>query len=139
MAKRFSGRGTGAVFWLQLLTGVYLFTLGLAELFRFESGFSRMGRDISGAFGGGSDVITLLAGLVLIAGGAVLVLVLFTGVGAGMYRYLTLAVLILWIIKIISVLFVNNFLAPDFLTWVSNLALNGIVGVSLWMFSAARH
>ncbi len=138
MAKRNAGRGGSAIFWLQLLTGIYIITLGLGGILRLESGFSRVGRDISRAFGGGSDVLTLLAAIVLLAGGAVLVFVLFSGVSPGIYRVLTLAVLVLWIIRVIMLFFANSFLEPDFLTWLSNLSVNGIVGVSLWLFSAAR-
>lgn len=138
MAGRSAGRGTSAVFWLQLLTGVYLVTLGLGEILRFDSGFSRMGREVSRALGGGSDLLTIIAAVIMLAGGAVLIWVLFAGVGVGIFRYVTLAVLILWIIRIITLLFANNFLEPALLSWLSRLALDGIVGVSIWMFSAAR-
>ena len=137
MAIRGSGR-SGAVFMLQLFTGVYLATLGLNGLLRYDSDLARLGRGIAQAFGGGPDILTLVAAIIQLAGGVVLVVVLFAAVGDVLFRVLTFSVLAVWILRIVLLLFVNNFLAPDLLSWLSQFALHGIVAMSLWMFTVRQ-
>lgn len=137
MVIRGSGR-SGALFMLQLLTGIYLATLGLNGLLRYDSDLARLGRGISQAFGGGPDILTLVAAVVQLAGGVVLVVVLFVAVGDLLFRVLTFAVLAVWFLRIVMLLFVNSFLAPDLLTWLSQFSLHGIVAMSLWMFTVRQ-
>ena len=60
---------------------------------------------------------------------------LFTPVGGRLAPILYIAVMIIWALIIVVDLFLNNFLKPSFLGWLSGLALNVALLSGTWIVS----
>lgn len=58
---------------LQLLTGVYLLSLGLSELVAYSSEINQFARSISRAFGGSGSVLPVIVAILEIAAGVLLI------------------------------------------------------------------
>lgn len=80
----------------------------------------------------GNETLRVIVALIMLAAGAVLIVGLFGLIPGNILHYACLAILILWIIKIIMSLFFNNFLKPDFLAWLALLSSDLIVLAGAW-------
>jgi len=127
MAKKAEFSST-SVFLLQLCLGVFFIVLGISDLSRYDS----FGSQISRAFGN-NQVLSLIMAVLELVMGAVLVLGLVVSVPSGMTRILGLALFVLWAVYMIVRFVANDFLKPDFLTWLYNLSWHSIILVSLWI------
>jgi hypothetical protein len=127
MAKKAELSST-SVFLLQLCLGVFFVVLGISDLTHYDS----FGSKILRAFGNNQALSLIMAVLELVMG-AVLVLGLVVSVPSGMTRILGLALFVLWGVYIVVVFVANEFLKPDFLTWLYNLSWHCIILVSLWV------
>jgi len=116
-----------AAFWLQLVTSIFLITLGIAGLSGSSGGLLR-----SGAFfrGGGFGTVASVMELV---GGAIL-LVAALGAFQGRWLFWVGVVLFaLWLMLILEAFFMRGFLEPTVLSWLNGLSWYGLTAVVLWV------
>ena len=130
MTKK-AGFDTGWV--LQLVVAAFLITMGLIVIINYDSDLNRFGRSVTQLFGGKNDPTALIIAIVNLIAGALLVLALFVPVRGNLLSLLTLIIVIVWIVQAVLRYFVNDFLEPDFLTWLNGLSLDLIVLTSLWI------
>lgn len=130
MTKK-AGFDTGWV--LQLVVAAFLITMGLIMIINYDSDLNRFGRSVTQLFGGKNDPTALIIAIVNLIAGALLVLALFVPVRGNLLSLLTLIIVIVWIVQAVLRYFVNDFLEPDFLTWLNGLSLDLIVLTSLWI------
>jgi hypothetical protein len=124
MAKKAEFSST-SVFLLQLCLGVFFVVLGISDLSKYDFGGSR-------AFAN-NQVLSLIMAVLELVMGAILVLGLIVSVPSGMTRILGLALFVLWGVYVVVVFIINEFLRPDFLTWLYRLSWHCIILVSLWL------
>jgi len=127
MAKKAELSST-SVFLLQLCLGVFFVVLGIRDLTSYNSSWGEIRR----AFGD-NQVLSLVMAVLELVMGAVLVLGLVVSVPSGMTRILGFSLFVLWGVYIIVVFIANDFLEPNFLSWLYNLSWHCIILVSLWM------
>lgn len=122
-------------FWMQLMVGLFLVTLGLSGVLQYDSGVSRLGRSLNQMFGGSNNPLGVIIAVVEVVAGAIVVAGLFITIrGKGLYL-LTLVIVILWLVQIVYVFVINNLFEPDFLVWLNRLSVDMVMLVALWMVS----
>jgi len=124
-----------ALFILQILVAVFLFTLGLMGLVDYDSGWSRLGRDINRVFGGANDPFTVIVAVVELVAGVLLAAALFVPVSTRWLYWTTLVIAIVWAVRIVLFLFVSRIFEPTFLAWLNQLAADCILLLALWMIN----
>jgi len=122
-----------AILLLQIAVGFFLVTLGIAGLMSYNTTLSEAARALSRIFGRASNPLNLIIAIVEVVAGAVLVLDLFVTLAGRLQFWTTLFIAVLWVVQIVVVFFVNNLLAPDFITWLNRLSMDLIILVGLWM------
>jgi hypothetical protein len=136
MAKRnLSAFHFDAVLVMQIAVAAFLITLGLAELMHWDSGLAQLGRGINRAFGRANNPVSLIMAILeLVAGGLVLISA-FAFVQTRLLYYSTLAIAILWALRILFGFFSQGVFEPDFVIWLNRLAADVIILLALWMVS----
>ncbi len=124
-----------ALFVLQIVVAVFLFTLGLMGLIDYDSGWSRLGRDINRLFGRANDPVTVIVSVVELVAGVLLLAALFVPVKTRWLYWTTLVIAIVWAVWIVLDLFVNGIFEPSFLKWLNQLAQTLILLLALWMIN----
>jgi hypothetical protein len=113
---------------LQFCLGVFFIVLGVSNLTNYNSDWSELKR----AFGK-NDGLSLAMAVVELVMGAILVFGLFLSVSADLTKLLGIVLFILWALYIVLAFFIQNFLEPNFLTWLYRLSWHGIILISLWI------
>ena len=131
MARRANRFTLDYLFWLQLTLGIFLITLGIAEIMAYDSGIARLGRSIAGAFGGSSGALNLVAAVVELAAGVVVVAALFAPVGRQVFTVSMWVIVILWGLRILYWFVFTDLLEPDFVVWLNGLSRDAVIGLSL--------
>lgn len=127
MAKKAELSST-SVFLLQLCLGVFFVVLGISDLTGYNAAGNRALRFI-----GDNQALSLIMAVLELVMGAVLVLGLVVSVPSGMTRILGLSLFVLWGVYIVVRFIANQFLEPNFLSWLYNLSWHCIILVALWM------
>jgi hypothetical protein len=112
-------------FILYIATALYLLAAGLIGVFSKGGEFYLMVSSIFG-FGGLSSAIGIIFSIAAIVAGVLLLLQLF-GIEFGIIEIILIAFAILWIIFIVVVDIFGLFKGPNFLAWLSGLALHLMV------------
>ena len=123
----------GSLELLQFITGLALFLVGLFAILNYNSTGRELARSINQAFGGKSDALDLILGILLAVSG---VLVAATTVAPLEKKALLIAVvvaLVIWVVRIILVYFTSDIGEPDFLAWITPLAKDLVVLSVLWV------
>ena len=124
-----------ALFVLQIVVAVFLVTLGLMGLIDYDSGWSRLGRDMNRLFGGANDPFTVIVAVVELVAGILLLAALFVPVRTRWLYWTTLVIAIVWAVWIILDLFVNGIFEPSFLAWLNQLADALVMFGALWLIN----
>jgi hypothetical protein len=82
---------------------------------------------------GRNDLLNLIVAVIQLVAGILLVINLFVAVGEGMKQIFYIALFVVWALCIVLALVVNNFLKPNFLAWLYEVAWRSIVLVSVWI------
>ncbi len=127
MRQRFSIGST--LFWLQIAVCVFLIALGIIGL---EGGFGLFGRNRP-LFR--DDTLQTVASLVELAGGAILLVALFTALPSRLLFVSGLVLLGLWILLLLDGLFLTGFGEPGFLVWLNRLSWYLIPAFVLWLIA----
>lgn len=135
MATR-SGNRVDSVFWLQLVLGVFLLTLGLKGIVYNDFGFFGSTRGIRGLFNRNDQTLLVLIALVQAAAGLFLLAGLFFLEGRVQF-WAGLSMFVLWLIQLAYFYVLNNPFEPNFLTWLNRLSFDLVPAVGLWLI--ARH
>jgi len=123
----------GSLELLQFITGISLFLIGLLAVIDYSSTGREVQRFFADTFGGKSDILDLILGILLAVSG---VLVTFTTVLTLDRTFLLSASLVslgIWIVRIILVYFAGDIGEPDFLHWAVPLSKELIVLAVLWV------
>jgi len=132
MAKKSSVSLSNTGTLIQIVLGVFFITLGILEMTAYNSGGSEVLRSVSKAFGGKSDILSLVFAILELVAGIVILGSVFIPLQQRFVFIITFALLIVWAIKIILSLFMNDFLEPGFFVWINVLALDLLILVSIW-------
>jgi uncharacterized membrane protein YphA (DoxX/SURF4 family) len=117
---------------LQLLTGVYLLSLGLSELVTYSSEVNQFARSVSRAFGGSGSVLPVIVAILEIAAGVLLIWGLFGSVSGRLLYLATMAIAALWVVRVLVAFVFNEPLEPRFLTWLTRVTGELIPGIVVW-------
>ncbi len=129
-----SGFQIGALFFLQLAVGLFFLIVGLEVLVYYNSAAGQFGAGMSRLFGNATYVIQIIIGVIELASGIVILVSLFLPVRYSVLDIAVLVVFILWIVRIIFVYFVSRrVFDPTVLTWFREIALDIIVLIGIWM------
>jgi phage shock protein PspC (stress-responsive transcriptional regulator) len=121
--------------WLQVATGVFFVTLGIAELSAQDAWFGGIFAGVSQPFGPEGDVVNVVASLVELVGGVGLLAMLFVPFSPGVYRGLIIATLVVWGLRVLYHRVFTDVAEPDPVLWLNAIALDLIVGFVLWMLA----
>jgi len=118
-----------AALWLQLVTSLFLITLGITGLVGAPSSLLR-----SGAFfrGGGFGAV---ASVMELAGGGILFVAALGAFRGRFFFWVGVVLFALWLMLILEAFFMRGFLAPTVLAWLSGLSWYGITAVTLWIIA----
>ena len=115
-------------FFLQLFLGVFFLVLGVSNLTNYNSDWNALKR----AFGSNQTLAFAMA-VVEIVMGALLVLGLFITLTDEVTKVLGFVLFVLWGLYMVVSFIVNDFLKPDFLTWLYRVSWNAVILVSIWI------
>lgn len=131
MAKKKVSLGTDTI--LQLVVGVALFFIGLLTIINYNSTGREVQRFLTDTFGGKSDVLDLVFGILLLVSGVFVAGALVLPLENKLLFLMTLIAFVVWAIRIILIYFVNDIFEPDFVNWAAPFCVDLIVLTSLWM------
>jgi hypothetical protein len=124
-----------ALFVLQIVVAVFLFTLGLMAVIRYDSGLARLGRDLNRALGGTNDPFNIIVAVVEMVAGVLILAALFVPVKTRWLYWTTLVVAVVWAVRIVLFLFVQDIFEPTFVAWLNRLAADLVLLLALWMIN----
>ena len=131
MAKKKISFGSLSV--LQLFVGVALFLIGLLAVVNYNSSGRELQRNLSELFGGKSDVLDLVFGILLIISGVFVTGAIVLPLEKRLLFLATFIAFVVWAVRIILVYIVDDIFEPDFLVWATPLSVDLIVLMALWM------
>ena len=131
MAKKKVSLGSDTI--LQVVVGLALFFIGLLTIINYNSTGREVQRVLTDAFGGKSDVLDLIFGVLLLVSGVFVAGALVLPLENKLLFLMTLLAFVVWAIRIILIYFVNDIFEPDFVNWVAPLCVDFIVLTALWM------
>ena len=117
------------LFFLQISLGTFFGVLGLSGLIQYSS----RGAQVLHLFN--NSILNLVIAIVLLLAGIFLVASLFAPIGGGLAGILYIVVIIVWGAVIVLELVLNNFLKPDFLSWLYGLAWRVAILSGTWIVS----
>src|SRR6056297_3600907 len=117
---------------LQLVVGIFLLALGISELVEYNSELNQFARSMSRAFGGSGSVLPVIVALIEILAGGLLVAALFTPVPGAVVFWSSIAIAVLWIVRVIVAYVLNDPFEPTFLTWLVGFTREHIPGLLIW-------
>jgi hypothetical protein len=117
-----------SIFFLQLCLGVFFLVLGVSNLTNYNSEWSELKR----AFGK-NETLALVTAVVEIVMGALLLLGLFVSLSDDVAKILGFVLFVLWGLYMVVAFIVDDFLEPNFLTWLYRVAWHSIILVSIWI------
>jgi len=123
---------------LQIALGVFIFVLGLNGINSYNSTFNEAARAVGKLLGSGSNsglnlvvsIIELVAGIILVGG-------VFLPIDSKALFFAGFLIFVLWGIRMAMAFFMEGFMEPSFLPWLSGLSLDMVVLVSLWLVSTS--
>ena len=131
MAKKKASFGSITV--LQLVVGVALFLIGLVAIINYNSTGSEGLRNATQLFGGKSDALDLVFGILLLVSGVFVAGAIVLPLENKLLFLATLVAFAVWAVRIVLTYFTNDVLEPDFLVWAAPLSIDLIVLMALWM------
>ena len=131
MAKKKISFGSLSV--MQLFVGVALFFIGLLAVANYNSSGRELQRNLTELFGGKSDVLDLIFGILLIVSGVFVAGAIVLPLEKRLLFLATLIAFVVWAVRIVLVYIVNDIFEPDFLVWATPLSVDLIVLMALWM------
>ena len=123
----------GSMELLQLITGIALFLVGLLAIINYNSKGAEVQRFLTQTFGGKSDAVDLVFGILLLVSGVFVTTAIVAPVDKKVLMLATFVAFAVWVVRIVLVYFVADIAEPDFLTWVAPLSIDLIVLMALWM------
>lgn len=122
-----SGVRINSYFFLQLCLGIFFIILGVWGITSYNSRAAGIMR-----YFGRNDLLNLIVAVIQLAAGVLLAINLFVPVSEGLKRIFYIALFVVWALCIILALVVNNFLKPDLLAWLYEVAWRSIILASIW-------
>ncbi|MDC7125863.1 MAG: hypothetical protein PQJ46_09855 [Spirochaetales bacterium] len=117
---------------LGISLAILFVTVGLAGITHYNSDGAEFMRNVNSAFGRNNDIMPIVMSVIEVAAGIVIVLNVFSLISGKVMDVMMLVILVYWIFKIVLAFFVNDFIEPDVLTWLGQLAPNLVVLAALW-------
>jgi hypothetical protein len=124
--------GSGILSILQFCLAVFLILSGLLYLVHYNGSGSQFERALGQLFGKNQNVWELITAIVQLAAGIVLMVGLFGFIPRKMMFMAALTILVLWGVQMVMVHLANDFLKPDWLTWLQSFSVDTIIFVGLW-------
>ena len=123
----------GSLELLQCITGIALFLIGLLAIVDYSSTGREVQRFFAETFGGKSDILDLILGILLAVSGVLVTVTIVLPLDRTFLLAAGLISLGVWVLRIILVYFTDDIAEPDFLHWAAPLAKELIVLASLWV------
>lgn len=124
-----------AVSVLQIVVGLFLFTLGLIGIADWSSEASQFGRGLTRLIGGSNNPVNVVIAIVQLAAGVIVFGALFIAVRSRLIYWLTVVIAILWIVEIVIGFFAQGLFEPDFIIWLNRLSADVIILAALWLIN----
>jgi hypothetical protein len=121
-----------AVFLLQLGVALFLATLGIVGITRWNSNAAEFVRGFRGLFGQASSPVALIIAIVELTAGVVVAAALFFPNRGRLAYGLTLFIVILWLAYIVVDVIQKGF-EPDVVGRLNELAANVVILMALWV------
>jgi hypothetical protein len=121
---------------LQLITGIYLVSLGVSDLIAYNSEWNQFARSVADAFGESGNALTVIISILEIAAGAVLIWVLFGRTSGRVVRLSCVVIAALWLIRVLVAYVFNDIFEPSFFTWLALVSGELIPGAVVWMIGS---
>lgn len=125
----------GSVELLQVITGVALFLIGLLAIVDYGSTGREIQRFLAETFGGKSDTLDLILGVLLAVSGVLLTVTVVLPLDRTFLLLAALISLAIWVLRIILIYFADDIAEPDFLHWAVPLSKELVVLAVLWVVS----
>ena len=123
----------GSLELLQLIAGIALFLVGLLAVVNYNSSGRELGRAVTQFFGGKSDALDLVFGILLLISGVFVTTAMVLPLDRKLLMLATLIAFLVWAIRIVLVYFAADIFEPNFLVWVAPLSIDLIVLMVLWV------
>jgi len=120
---------------LQCVTGIALFLIGLLAIVDYSSTGREVQRFLAETFGGKSDVLDLILGVLLAVSGVLLTVTVVLPLDRTFLLLAALVSLGIWVLRIILIYFTDDIADPDFLHWAVPLSKELVVLAALWVVS----
>jgi len=127
---------TSTPVFLQGSTAAALFLLGLVGVVNYNSDTSRIGRQITQAFGGHNDVLGLIISILTLVAGLVLALGLIMQVSSA--GSISLGVFVFWALRVLYVWFRKDIFQPDALVWLQMISPDIVILAAIWVVYRSR-
>lgn len=116
---------------MQIALGLFFGITGLLFLIHYNSSAGEIARAFA-KLAGHSSTTNLIIALIQLSAGAILLVGLLGLIPSRYMFYACLAILVLWVIQIITAHFTSNFLQPDSLPWLQKLSSDLIILAGIW-------
>jgi len=123
----------GSLELLQVVTGIALLLVGLLAIVNYNSTGREVQRFLAETFGGKSDALDLILGILLAVSGALVAVTVFLPLERMVLLVAALVALVIWGVRIILVYFAGDIFEPDFLNWAVPFVVDLVVLASLWV------
>lgn len=127
-----------AVFWLQIVVGLYLIALGLSGLVYEDyaaPGGGRGFQEIQRLFEGTDETWLVISAALELVAGAVLIAALFLP-GAGRVLFIAgIVILVLWVIRMLQYYVFSDLFEPNFIIWLRRFSRDAVPGVAMWLIA----
>ena len=118
---------------LQLITGLALFLIGLLAIVNYNTTGREVQRFLSQTFGGESDALDLVLGILLAVSGVLVAVTTVMPLERKALLISAIVALVIWVVRIVLVYFAGDIAEPDFLTWFAPLVKDLVVLSALWI------
>ncbi|MFP4364295.1 MAG: hypothetical protein ACLFR1_10555 [Spirochaetia bacterium] len=134
--KRNAGFTINSLFFLQLSVAIFFLASGILGLAEYNSTANEVARGISQLLGGSTNqTVNVIIYIVEVISGAIILISLFVPTSTRMLYFATIAILIIWIIKMIYTHIGGGIFEATFLIWLQRLSVDLIVLTSIWVIT----
>ena len=133
-----SSKSINVMLILQVLVALLLLTFGIEALTAHNSTGQELMRSVNKAFGGSNNIVPILIAVLEIVVGALLILEFFLPVATKFVFIGMLVICVVWVISIIMAFFADNFLDPNFISWLRKLSIEFVLLTCFWLVGSSK-
>ncbi len=125
-------RRIDSVFWIQLVVGVFLLTLGLKGLVYGDYGLFGSVKGLRGLVNRWDQTLLVIIALVEVLAGLLFLAGLFFTERRVMF-WVGLVLLVLWLVQLVYFYILEDTFDPNVIVWLNRLTVDLLPAVGMWM------